>query len=101
MMPPTAPAPGDPMGDVPGCVPPPARPVLGCAAADDPPIPLPNCDEGCDEGVDVPPRLDAPPRPAPCCALAAEPGTAWPARIGWKSSLVMGSLNFLRINRCS
>src|SRR5256714_13018815 len=31
----------------------------------------------------------------------SEPGTTWPAPSGWKSSFVMGSLNFFRRNRCS
>src|SRR5690242_4976784 len=95
MMPPTAPAPGDPIGDVPA---PPARPACGCADADAAgAMPPPNGDGV----VDAPP-----PRPpvepvAPVAPGVDDPGIAWPARIGWKSSLVMGSLYFLRRNRCS
>src|SRR5438876_2844532 len=50
---------------------------------------------------DVVPRpllVAAPPRWPPA---GADPGTPCPTGIGAKSSLVIGSLNFLRRNRCS
>src|SRR5262245_50792227 len=84
-MPPTGPAPGVPIADVPpwpGCW---ALPNVA-AAAD--PANGPGADPGVpNPGVAVP----GPPRPAV---------PAWFAVTGWKSSFVIGSLNFLRRKRC-
>src|ERR1043166_3517105 len=51
------------------------------------------------------PPLSRPPGPVWRCPLPAGPEMpgvpCWPTGMGWKSSLVIGSLYFLRRNRCS
>src|SRR5437773_11891612 len=78
VMPPIGPAPGDPIGEVPR----PAPWGAVCGALMD----------------GVPPG--APPR-APGAATPAALATAWLARTTSKSWPVIGSLYFLRRNRCS
>src|SRR4029079_16390678 len=119
MIPPTLPAPGLPIGETPR---PPEGDAPGCACEA-----LPCCEPAVDapisrtaNGFVLPPGPVGDPAPGPVgepvpgpvprlpgagapprCGFVDAPGIAWPARIGWKSSLVMGSLYFLRRNLCS
>src|SRR5271155_1750330 len=68
----------------------PGVPLLPAEAVGAAPVGAPRPDVG------APPGGDAPPGGAP-----REPGAAALTRTSAKSSLVIGSLNFLRRNRCS
>src|SRR5919108_5654298 len=86
MTPPTGPAPGVPIGEIPRGVPPAGAAVPGFGTPALPRGPDPG-DVGCVPGVAAP---GAPAPGAPC-----------PASSGWKSPPVIGSLNFFRRKRCS
>src|SRR5262245_22757047 len=88
MTPPIPPAPGVPTGDIPG------REAAGAVAVTvgvPAPRPTPPGRGAAPAAGFAPGAPGAPPAPGPAC----------PAASTWKSSLVIGSLNFLRRNRFS